>query len=93
MPQAALLKLSSRSLFATCNHGLVANVGNVGATQKWHVPNHPTKKKRQTDPLVRRLNTCCPHVLFRLEELSSVPERRAGAKIRDFPDKEVSERW
>ena len=49
------------------------------------------KKETETDPLVRRLNTCCPHVLFRLEELSRVSERRAGAKMRDSPDKEVSE--
>lgn len=49
MPQAALLKLLSRSLFATCNYGLVANFGNIGTTQKWHVPNHPTKKKETGD--------------------------------------------
>lgn len=62
MPQAALLKLLSRSLFATCNHGLVANVGNVGATQKWHVPNHPTKKRDRDRPISQEaehmLSTC-----------------------------------
>lgn len=37
-PKLHFLKLSHRSLlFASCNHGLAVNFGNISTEQKWYV--------------------------------------------------------
>lgn len=39
-PKLQFLKLLRRSLlFASCNHGLVVNFGNIRTEQKWFVSN------------------------------------------------------